>query len=197
MMHLRDLVLFLLCLAGGARRSMRINDSHRDMQQQGNTLANGLEVSTEAEEALVPGVSWTVFGRAGPQTGALSKESEYRATSSRFGPRRTLDALMASSGTENDLNTASAINRRAVLRSVAALPIAAPVLAYDTAPVDNIDVVALEKARAERDKQNKKIGLSSSRISRRSPRPQIRILSLTLLIASPYGSSARAHSPRA
>jgi len=155
-MYLRGLALFLLCLAVGARRSMRINDSHRDIQQQGNMLANGLEVSTEAEEALVPGVSWTAFRRAGPQTGALSKETEYRATSSRFGPRRTLDALMASSGTENDLNTASTINRRAVLRSVAALPIAAPVLAYDTAPDNTIDVAALEKARAEKEKQNKK-----------------------------------------
>merc|ERR1740122_895974 len=33
MMRLRGLVLFLLCLAGGARRSVRINDSFNDAQQ--------------------------------------------------------------------------------------------------------------------------------------------------------------------
>jgi len=71
MMHLRGLVLFLLCLAGGARRSMRINDSHQDEQQQNNTRANGLEVSAEAREALIPGGFVTgTSRRAGPQTDA-------------------------------------------------------------------------------------------------------------------------------
>jgi len=66
---LRGLVLFLLCLAGGARRSMRINDSHQDEQQQNNTRANGLEVSAEAREALIPGGFVTgTSRRAGPQT---------------------------------------------------------------------------------------------------------------------------------
>merc|ERR1740122_324382 len=55
MMHLRGLALFLLCLAGGARRSIRINDSHQNAQQQNIMLADGLEVSAEAQEALIPG----------------------------------------------------------------------------------------------------------------------------------------------
>jgi len=71
-MHLRGLVLFLLVLPGGARRSIRINDSHHDAQQQNNTLANGLEVSAEARGAFTPGSFRThIFPRAGPQTGAL------------------------------------------------------------------------------------------------------------------------------
>jgi len=55
MLLLRGLTLFLLCLAAGARRAIRINDSHQDAQQQNNKLADGLEVSTEAREALIPG----------------------------------------------------------------------------------------------------------------------------------------------
>jgi len=42
MMHLRGFVLFLLCFDCVARRSMRINDSHQDAQQQKSTLGNGL-----------------------------------------------------------------------------------------------------------------------------------------------------------
>jgi len=92
-MHLRGLVLLLLCLAGCARRSMRFNNSHQGVRRQNSTLANGLEVSAEAREALIPGAFWTdTFRRAGPQTTALSKESKYRAAPlfrrSRFGPRR-------------------------------------------------------------------------------------------------------------
>jgi len=80
MMHLRGLVLFLLCLAGGARRRMRINSARRDVQQQSNTLANGLEVSAEAGEALIPGFfTRSIYPGAGPQTGALSKEPKYPA----------------------------------------------------------------------------------------------------------------------
>jgi len=55
-MHLRGLVLYLLCLAGGARRSVRISDSHQDVQHQNSTLANGLEVSAVARAALIPRV---------------------------------------------------------------------------------------------------------------------------------------------
>jgi len=97
MMHLRGLVLFLLCLAGGARRSVRINDIQQDAQQQDNTLASELEVSAGAQEALIPGGSGTsVFRRAGTRAGALSKESKNRAAPSlRFYPRRTKDTQMA------------------------------------------------------------------------------------------------------
>lgn len=54
MKHLRGLGLFLLCLHGAARRSLRITSSHQDAQQQNKTLANGFEVSAEAREALNP-----------------------------------------------------------------------------------------------------------------------------------------------
>jgi len=72
MMHLRGLVLLLLCLAAGARRSMRINDAHRDAQQQ-NTLANGLEVSADSREAFIPGGR---FRAAGPRAGVSRDVSE-------------------------------------------------------------------------------------------------------------------------
>jgi len=57
MVQSRGLVLFLLCLPGGARRSMRVDDSFRDAEQQSHTLASGLGVSADAREALVPGVA--------------------------------------------------------------------------------------------------------------------------------------------
>jgi len=91
MMHLRGLVLFLLCLAGGARRSMRINDSHQDEQQQISMLANGLEVSGEAREAFIPGGFVTgTFGRAGPQTGAskVGLAPSSRAVPEMMAPKR-------------------------------------------------------------------------------------------------------------
>jgi len=53
-MHLRGLVLCLLCVSGGARRGMRVGESHQTAQQLGNALANDLEVSAEAREALIP-----------------------------------------------------------------------------------------------------------------------------------------------
>jgi len=52
MMQLRGLVLFLLFLPGGAHRRIRIDDSHHDALE--DTLANGLEVSAAAREALIP-----------------------------------------------------------------------------------------------------------------------------------------------
>jgi len=55
MMHLRYLDPFLLFLLGVARRSIRIDDSHHDAQQQNSTLDNSLEGSAEAREALIPG----------------------------------------------------------------------------------------------------------------------------------------------
>lgn len=55
MMHSCGLVVSLLILPGVARRSTRIRDSHQYAQQQQTELANGLEVSAEAQEALIPG----------------------------------------------------------------------------------------------------------------------------------------------
>jgi len=70
--QLRSFRLFLLFLPGGARRSIRIDDSHRDAQQQNGTLTNGIEVSADVREALLPGkVRTTDFHRAGPLEGTL------------------------------------------------------------------------------------------------------------------------------
>jgi len=113
MMRVRSLVLFLLFLAGGARRSIRIDDSQHGAQQQHNMLAKGLEVSTETREALVPrGSGIGVFLRAGPQAGASREvsnqagrraghfESQRAAPCFRFGPSRAMVALQAASGPE-------------------------------------------------------------------------------------------------
>jgi len=58
--HLRDLVLFQglvvfkLYPPCGARRSARIGDIRYDADQQSNTFANSLDMSTDAREALLP-----------------------------------------------------------------------------------------------------------------------------------------------
>jgi glyceraldehyde 3-phosphate dehydrogenase len=75
MMHLRVLVLFLLCLAGGARRSVRINDVHQGAQQQINTLTNGFEASGKVLEALVPGSAWRGALRHGARRPVKSARS--------------------------------------------------------------------------------------------------------------------------
>jgi len=83
MLHLRSLFLFLLFLSGAARRNIRIIDSHHGAQQQNSTLANSLEVSAEAREALIPGgVGERVARRVGPQAGLF-----------RFGPHHAKVAL--------------------------------------------------------------------------------------------------------
>jgi len=51
-MHWRSLVLFSLFACGGARRSIRIDDSHHDLKS--NARANGRRTSAEAREALIP-----------------------------------------------------------------------------------------------------------------------------------------------
>merc|ERR1712037_837482 len=43
---------------------------HKDAQQQSHTLANGLEMSAEAEEALIPSMFETVARRVGAETNA-------------------------------------------------------------------------------------------------------------------------------
>jgi len=73
MMHLRSLVPFLLLLTSGALRSIRIDDSRHDAQQRKNTLGDGLEVSAEARESLIPGrMRMDVNRRAGSKESPLS-----------------------------------------------------------------------------------------------------------------------------
>jgi len=83
MVHSRGLVLSLLFLLGGARRSTRIGDAHLSVQLQNDTITNGLEVSAESQDALIPGgFAADVFHRAGLRTGALrgvSKPHGWRA----------------------------------------------------------------------------------------------------------------------
>lgn len=88
MMHLCGLVLLLLCLAAGARRSIRINDAHQDAQQQ-NTFANGLEVSADSRETLIPG---GLFRTAGPRAGALRVGSKAYDPSGAKEPVANLEA---------------------------------------------------------------------------------------------------------
>jgi len=98
---LRSLVLFLFFLTGGARRSIRIDESHHSAQHQSNTLANGLEVSSETRETLIPG---GVFLPAGPQAGRDQAHLELHRVAPwlRFGPRHTKVALQAAGDTEAD-----------------------------------------------------------------------------------------------
>jgi len=92
MVHLRGLVLFLF-LPSGARRSIRIDDS-RDDAQQNDTLANRLGVSAEERGALIPGVSWArVVHPAGPQASALREAShQYGRRAGHLEPRRAAPA---------------------------------------------------------------------------------------------------------
>jgi len=87
-MHLRGLVLLLLCLAVCARCSMLINDVHQDAQQQ-NSLANGLDVSANTWEALIPGgFSNNALRRGEPKNVKKAIVSKYGR------PRNRQDALM-------------------------------------------------------------------------------------------------------
>jgi len=63
---------------------MRISDSHQNAQQEDNMLADGLGVSAEAQEALVPGIL---------KTRGLRRNHPRMSTS-----RRAKDTLMATSG---------------------------------------------------------------------------------------------------
>jgi len=72
MMHLQGLVLFILSLAGAARRSIRIDDSHHDSQQQSSTLTKTFEMSAGGREAFLPTVLPTaLFRRQGLQADTM------------------------------------------------------------------------------------------------------------------------------
>lgn len=113
MMNLCGLVALLLLLPGSARRSIRIFDSHNGAQWQDSQLANGLEVSSESREALIPGDLRTGLSRrVGPRAGALNwgskqhgghaKDFELQRSAPwfRFGPNRANVALLAARGPE-------------------------------------------------------------------------------------------------
>jgi len=97
MMHLRGLVLLPLFLLGGARRTIHIGDFRHSSQQQNNKLANGLAVSAESREALVPGVSGMgLFRRVDPRASAsrdVSRPNCRRA--SHLGPHHVARAKVA------------------------------------------------------------------------------------------------------
>jgi len=138
MVHLRGLVLFLLCLAGGARRRMRINSARRDVQQQSNTLANGLEVSAEAGEALIPGFfTRSIYPGAGPQTGALSKEPKYPA------------ARLSEPTVTNPLGLDKLLGGVLAAVAVAAAPPANIAYGYDTIPMAIPQSQQVEKVAAK------------------------------------------------
>jgi len=71
MMHIRGLVFALLFLPGGARRSMRVESFHRDVQQQSNSLGNGLDASVEVQEGFIPGL----LGRGGTRREVVAKST--------------------------------------------------------------------------------------------------------------------------
>jgi len=119
MMPSRGLVLFLLFLHGGARRSIRINDYHGDAQQQNSMFAGGSEDSAHAtKEALIPGVVGTGATPEtrfdGPRAG--QDEAHRAAPWFHFGPRRTKVNMQAPS-----VGLPSAgVGRRAVVKKTAA-----------------------------------------------------------------------------
>jgi len=156
-MRLHVLVLFLLFLPGGARRSIRIVDSHDGAQQQNNTLADYLEVSTQAQEALIPrGFATGVLRRASLRAGALPEgakqagrqsghlESHRAATWLRFGPRRAEVTLQAAAAPEEDqLPSKKGFSRRAVLVAPLLFAVPAPshAAASEAALLDELKAV--------------------------------------------------------
>jgi len=112
MMCLRGLVLLILFLPSGARRSIRIDDAQHGAQQQNNKLSNGLEVSAESQETFIPGgfvtgLSRRSSGRAGTlsewlkQHGWRSGHFEpHRAAPLFRYPRVAKVALQAATGPE-------------------------------------------------------------------------------------------------
>jgi len=150
MMHFRGIVLFVLFPAGGARRSIRIVDSHQGAQQENNTLANSLDVSAEARDNLIPGGFRTdVFRRAHPQAGALRPESRPAAPWFRFGPRRAKVALQAAGGPGAD-QLPSKENRipKLTRRDFAAAAVVLPAVAQAATPLAAEEMKRSEAAKS-------------------------------------------------
>jgi len=120
MMQLRGLVFFLLCLAGGARRTAR--------------------------EGFVPGVTGVLRG-AHPQAGTLSTEPKYQESKHHgFGRHRIKDTLMAEYDPKDPKGKQQAIDRRgalqaAALAAAAAVPMAANAKAGQFSKLDIFSIV--------------------------------------------------------
>jgi len=120
MMQLRSLVFFLLCLAGGARRTAR--------------------------EGFVPGVTSVLRG-AHPQAGTLSTEPKYQESKRHgFGQHRIKDTLMAEYDPKDPKGKQQAIDRRAALQAAAlaaaaAVPMAANAKAGQFSKLDIFSIV--------------------------------------------------------
>jgi len=123
----------LVFLLGGARRSIRSDGFHHDVQQQNNGFANGLEVAVEEREVFNPAPRRTgIFRRTEPPAGVSSEEFKRSAphrtaTFFRFGPGRAKVALQASSG--SDENQLAPKSRREVLRGAVAAGVLLPLAA--------------------------------------------------------------------
>jgi len=73
---------------------MRIRDSYHDAQQQNNTLANGLEVSAEAREGLIPGGFGTRISRLSRSQTGHSTKGHKHGVAMPFRSGRTTPATM-------------------------------------------------------------------------------------------------------
>jgi len=69
------IVHLLLFFLGGARRNIRIDESHRGAQQQNNTFANSLELSTDSRGTFVPGILETGSSRR-ESSGVNSRQAD-------------------------------------------------------------------------------------------------------------------------
>lgn len=86
MTHFCGLVLSLLLLPGGARRSIRIHEFQDGAQRQSNTLSNRLEVSDATREALIPGAGVARNFRGEGALRELSKQRGKVALQAASGP---------------------------------------------------------------------------------------------------------------
>jgi len=102
-MDLSSFCLFVLLFSGGARRSHRIDDSHRDAQHRHNMLTNSIEVSAEVRESLLP-VSFKagVLRRGGRE--AYKCALARGPLSLRYGPRRAEVFLQDQTGVGDELD---------------------------------------------------------------------------------------------
>jgi len=119
-MHLRALVIFTLVLPRSARRSLRVDDSHRDAHQQRHTLADALEASAEARELFLPGV----VGKGARPRAPRGQSGAWRPV----GPRRAAVGPYAAGGPEDDERASEEVFFSLREDAAIATPLAARVL---------------------------------------------------------------------